>query len=89
MKKKLLGKIVLIFLLTVICGLIVFGYPLFGKKFDLSLGLDLSGGSHLVFEANTSQLEASKKEQALKSLRNVIEKRVNLFGVSESNVFHS
>ena len=89
MKKKLLGKIVLIFLLTVICGLIVFGYPLFGKKFDLSLGLDLSGGSHLVFEANTSQLEAGKKEQALKSLRNVIEKRVNLFGVSESNVLQS
>ncbi|EKE04843.1 MAG: protein-export membrane protein SecD [uncultured bacterium] len=89
MKKNLLVKIFLILLLTVACGLISYGYPLFGKKFNLSLGLDLSGGSHLVFEADTSQLPSDKKEQAIKSLRNVIEKRVNLFGVSESNVVSS
>lgn len=86
MKKNLLVKVALILLLTIACGFISFGYPIFGKKFDLSLGLDLSGGSHLVFEADTSKLPAEKKEQAIKSLRNVIEKRVNLFGVSESNV---
>src|SRR3989344_4415567 len=86
MKKNLLVKVILILLLTIACGLISYGYPLFGKKFDLSLGLDLSGGSHLVFEADTSKLDPSKKEQAIKSLRNVIEKRVNLFGVFESNV---
>ncbi len=86
MKKNLLVKTILIFLLTVACVYISLGYPIFGKKFDLSLGLDLSGGSHLVFEADTTQLEASKKEIAIKSLRNVIEKRVNLFGLSESNV---
>lgn len=86
MKKNLLIKFILILLLTVACGLISYGYPLFGKKFDMSLGLDLSGGSHLVFEADTSKLAQDKKDQAIKSLRNVIEKRVNLFGVSESNV---
>lgn len=86
MKKNLLVKVALILLLTIACGFVSFGIPIFGKKFDLSLGLDLSGGSHLVFEADTSKLDASKKEQAIKSLRNVIEKRVNLFGISESNV---
>lgn len=86
MKKNLLVKVILIFLLTIVCGIIGYGYPVFGKKFDLSLGLDLSGGSHLVFEADTSKLEESKKDQAIKSLRNVIEKRVNLFGLSEPNV---
>lgn len=86
MKKNLLVKVALILLLTIACGLVSFGIPVFGKKFDLSLGLDLSGGSHLVFEADTSKLDASKKEQAIKSLRNVIEKRVNLFGLSEPNV---
>lgn len=86
MKKNLLVKTILIFLLTVACVYISLGYSIFGKKFDLSLGLDLSGGSHLVFEADTTQFEASKKEIAIKSLRNVIEKRVNLFGLSESNV---
>ena len=86
MKKNLLVKTILIFLLTVACVYISLGYPIFGKKFDLSLGLDLSGGSHLVFEADTTQLDTTKKEIAIKSLRNVIEKRVNLFGLSESNV---
>ena len=95
MKKNLLVKVILILLLTIACGFISYpnsrlnfkiGNLQIDKKFDLSLGLDLSGGSHLVFEADTSKLDASKKEQAIKSLRNVIEKRVNLFGVSESNV---
>lgn len=86
MKKNLLVKIILILLLTIACGIISYGYPIYGKKWGLSLGLDLSGGSHLVFEADTSKLESDKKEKAIQSLRNVIEKRVNLFGISESNV---
>jgi preprotein translocase subunit SecD len=56
------------------------------KNFDLVLGLDLAGGSHLVFEANTQDIGSEKKEQALESLKQVIERRVNLFGVSEPNV---
>jgi len=53
------------------------------KNFDLILGLDLAGGSHLVFEADTSKIPAEKVKDAIESVRNVIEKRVNLFGVSE------
>jgi preprotein translocase subunit SecD len=53
------------------------------RNFDLKLGLDLAGGSHLVFEADFGGIPADKKKDALDSVRNVIEKRVNLFGVSE------
>lgn len=56
------------------------------RNFDLVLGLDLAGGSHLVFEADTQNLDETSKKEALESLRQVIEKRVNLFGVSEPNV---
>lgn len=56
------------------------------RNFNLVLGLDLAGGSHLVFEADTSKLPADKKQDALNSVRDVIERRVNLFGVSEPNV---
>ncbi|HKC05193.1 MAG TPA: protein translocase subunit SecD [Patescibacteria group bacterium] len=56
------------------------------RKFDLHLGLDLAGGSQLVFEANMSKIPADKKSTALEGVRNVIEKRVNLFGVSEPTV---
>jgi preprotein translocase subunit SecD len=56
------------------------------KKFDLVLGLDLAGGSHLVFEADTSMISDDKKQTALRGLREVMERRVNLFGISEPNV---
>lgn len=56
------------------------------KKFDLILGLDLVGGSHLAFEADTSKVSAETKQDALESLKEVIERRVNLFGVSEPNI---
>lgn len=89
MRKNLLVKIILILLLTVACGIISYGYPIYGKKWNLSLGLDLSGGSHLVFEADTSKIADEKKVQAIESLKNVIEKRVNLFGLSEPSVVTS
>lgn len=47
------------------------------------LGLDLAGGSHLVYTADTSAVALGDKEGALASLRQVVERRVNLFGVSE------
>ncbi len=52
-------------------------------KFPFKLGLDLSGGSHLVYKADMSQVEPSQVKDAMDSLRDVIERRVNLFGVSE------
>lgn len=56
------------------------------RSFDLVLGLDLAGGSHLVFEAQTQDLDQVDREKAVNSVRAVIERRVNLFGVSEPNV---
>ncbi|MEN9852353.1 MAG: hypothetical protein RI996_296 [Candidatus Parcubacteria bacterium] len=47
-----------------------------------SLGLDLAGGSRLVYKADLSQIQGSKSE-AMNALRDVIERRVNLFGVGE------
>ncbi|MFH1889953.1 MAG: protein translocase subunit SecD [Candidatus Kuenenbacteria bacterium] len=55
----------------------------FWNKFDYHLGLDLKGGTHLVYQADTSQLEARDKDSAVEGVRDVIERRVNAFGVSE------
>ena len=51
------------------------------RKFKF--GLDISGGSHLVYKADISQIQASDVGEAMQSLKNTIERRVNLFGVSE------
>lgn len=49
----------------------------------LRLGLDLQGGTHLVYEADMSQIPESDRVTALEGVRDVIERRVNSFGVSE------
>lgn len=56
------------------------------RDFKTRLGLDLQGGSHLVFEADTRAVKKDDLEDALNSSRDIIEKRVNLFGVSEPSV---
>lgn len=60
--------------------------PIFKKEYPLILGLDLAGGSHLVFEVDTKNLDKDEKKAALESLKEVMERRVNLFGVSEPNI---
>lgn len=53
------------------------------RTFETKLGLDLKGGSHLVFDTDTSKVKAEDLADALNSSRDIIERRVNLFGVSE------
>jgi preprotein translocase subunit SecD len=52
-------------------------------KYPFKLGLDLAGGSHLVYEADVSKLDPAEVPELMGVLRSVIEKRVNAFGVSE------
>lgn len=56
------------------------------KQFKTHLGLDLKGGSHLVFQADTSKVKAGDLEDSLNSARNIIERRINFFGVSEPTI---
>ncbi len=51
------------------------------------LGLDLAGGSHLVYEADVSEIEPSEVQELMGVLRSVIEERINIFGVSEPQVY--
>jgi len=53
------------------------------SNFKFAFGLDLKGGTHLVYEADISELEVSEAPDSMDALRDVIERRVNLFGVSE------
>ncbi|MFS8158793.1 MAG: protein translocase subunit SecD [Candidatus Roizmanbacteria bacterium] len=59
----------------------------FKKEFITKFGLDIQGGSHLVFEADTKDIKASDKADAILSARDIIERRVNFFGVSEPSVY--
>lgn len=47
------------------------------------LGLDLLGGSELVYEADLAGIPAAERSAALEGVRDVVERRVNALGVSE------
>lgn len=53
------------------------------KQFTTHLGLDLKGGSSLVFETDISKVKSADLQDALNSSRDIIERRVNFFGVAE------
>ncbi len=55
----------------------------FLKNHPFRLGLDLSGGSHLIYKADVSGVPSGQVSDSMDALRDVIERRVNLFGVSE------
>lgn len=79
-------KAVYLLILAVLIGYFTYATQFPGSKLGFRpfhLGLDLSGGSHLVYKADVSQLDPSDISASMSSLRDVVERRVNLFGVSE------
>lgn len=61
----------------------------FIRDLEPKLGLDIKGGSRIVFEADMSKVDAFDRENALTAAKETVERRVNLFGVSEPQVVSS
>lgn len=55
-------------------------------KFPIKLGLDLQGGTQLTLQTKMDKIASADRDTALESARQVIERRVNLYGVSEAVV---
>ena len=53
------------------------------SNFAFRLGLDLRGGTHMIYQADVSSLPPEDVRESMAALRDVIERRVNLFGVAE------
>ncbi|MBX2866610.1 protein translocase subunit SecD [Candidatus Kaiserbacteria bacterium] len=53
------------------------------SSYPFKLGLDLAGGSHLVYEADVSGTDPEEVPELMNVLKDVIERRINIFGVSE------
>ncbi len=81
-----------IFTLVIVIVFALLGYGLYLSqnkpdswfaRFPFVLGLDLNGGTELVYRADVSQVEPSEIKDSMEAVRDVIERRVNIFGVSE------
>lgn len=73
-------------MLLIVAGVI--GYFVYstnnpGSIRPFRLGLDLSGGTHLVYQADVSKIASADISESMNALRDDVERRVNVFGVSE------
>ena len=74
---------VIILIVAVAVGFFVWATTGLAGRFDFKLGLDLKGGTHLVYDADTSKIKNADIPDSLSALRTVVERRVNAFGVGE------
>lgn len=75
---KFAGRFWLIIILTIV-ALVIDLLP----RFPLKTGLDLQGGTHLILQADMTALDVKDRNDALESVKQIIAKRVDLYGVSE------
>jgi preprotein translocase subunit SecD len=84
-----------VFLVIFLCGVIIFPEnfnektPSFVPKvkdFSFNLGLDLEGGAYLLYQADLEDVPGGEKSERMEGLRDLIEKRINLYGIAESSV---
>jgi protein-export membrane protein SecD len=80
-KKRILALVLL--LAGVLIGWFVYSSEMSGGNHKFKLGLDLNGGTELVYKADVSKLASSEIGNSMDTLRNVIDRRVNAFGVTE------
>ncbi len=91
MQRKLQLKFAGVVLLALIVGLISYPQAIskvppvynFVNKLKINLGLDLQGGIHLEYKADTANVDSAKITEALQGAQDVIERRINAFGVGE------
>ena len=85
-------RLLLTLLVVIIAGLIVWPWPnginlnigqLQLQRKGFTLGLDLQGGTHLVLQADMSKAPGQDPNEVLKGVIQVLERRVNAYGVAE------
>jgi len=81
MKNRILF-IVLILIVSTLLGIFVFK----SSFRPYSLGLDISGGTLLVYQADLNTIKSPDYSSAMAGLKDVIERRINYSGVKEPRV---
>ena len=58
----------------------------FQRDLEMKEGLDIKGGTQVILSADMKDISSSDRDAALLSAQEVISRRINLYGVSESSV---
>jgi len=73
----------ILIVLAAAVGYFVYSTNTADSQHKFKLGLDLNGGTELIYQADTTEVVGGDVSSAMSTLRDVIERRVNVFGVSE------
>jgi len=76
----------IILAVSIVAGLFAFPRGFGASHMPWRLGLDLIGGTTLVYDVDLTGIPSDEQAGAVAGLKEVIERRVNLFGVSEPRV---
>ncbi|PIP27013.1 MAG: protein translocase subunit SecD [Candidatus Moranbacteria bacterium CG23_combo_of_CG06-09_8_20_14_all_39_10] len=95
LNQKLNIKFTLVIILALVVGLISYPRavakipPVYNafNKLKINLGLDLQGGIHLEYKADTSKIDSAKIDSAMQGVQDAAERRVNAFGVAEPVIY--
>ena len=79
-RKNTLVFIAILLLLAFAISTLIF--PMFGRE-EMRLGLDLQGGTHIVYQADLSSVERSDWDNAIEGVMAVLSNRINPMGVTE------
>src|SRR3989344_2157077 len=85
-RKASLVILVMVLLLSVLAGFFVYPRYLGSKYLPWRLGLDLVGGTSLVYQVDLADIPTDRHDETVAGLKEVVEKRVNIFGVTEPKV---
>ena len=77
------AKAFYLLIIAVAVGYFVYSTNNPNSPYAFRLGLDLSGGAHLVYKADVSKLKPADIADSMTALKDSVERRINVFGVSE------
>ena len=89
MRRKVWFSLIIVLAITFLAGLVDWpsgpniSIGKYFKELKIHEGLDLQGGTHLVYELDTSKIDKKDLDTATQGVIDVIDRRVNGLGVSE------
>lgn len=86
MKNRNVVGFIAILVVTLVAAFFIYPSWIGATTLPWRLGLDIVGGARLVYDVDLSKVAASDERSVTDGLRDIMERRVNAFGVSESIV---
>ncbi len=81
--RLLFWVIILLTIFAILVNIPSVSLPIVGKQLYFKKGLDLAGGTSITFRADVGSIAKDQRTAAVNAAKDIIEKRINLFGVSE------